>query len=381
MSSPARVLTGLDSDATEHYLAQFEEPAGYLDFARVGPPSRPVAEAVSAAVAATVTAGPTTIDDLMATQDRVIASVSRLSGFPPDSIALVPNTSTGLFQAAFALSGQVVVGRHEFPSNVYPWVRAEEAGRLEVRAVEPGRARMTPGFVNSVIEERTTAVSVSAVDFATGYRADLAGLRQAIGDRLLIVDGIQGFGAVDLPWPLADVLVVGGQKWLRAGWGTGFLALSPRASQRLHPLLSGWTGAERPSGYDGRIHPRAPGAAQHSLTNLSPVVDAGFAAALELVEQVTPQWIERRIAERVDELLEALDRVGAQVRSPRARDDRAGIVSFALPDVDPQSLAGPLAGAGISATVHPGQVRVSVHATTGSDSVQTLAGVLEAASR
>ncbi len=38
---------------------------------------------------------------------------------------------------------------------------------------------------------------VSLVDFRTGYRADLAALRDVIGDRLLIVDAIQGFGAVD----------------------------------------------------------------------------------------------------------------------------------------------------------------------------------------
>ena len=36
------------------------------------------------------------------------------------------------------------------------------------------------------------AVAVSLVDFRTGYLADLEGIRQVIGDRLLIVDAMQG---------------------------------------------------------------------------------------------------------------------------------------------------------------------------------------------
>ena len=34
----------------------------------------------------------------------------------------------------------------------------------------------------------------------------------------------------------------GGQKWLRAGWGTGYLALSDRAVERLTPVFSGYLG-------------------------------------------------------------------------------------------------------------------------------------------
>ena len=359
------------------YLAQFAEPVGYLDHARVGPPSRAVATAVASAVQATVTAGPDTVDQLMTAKQDVIHSVAGLSGFPADGITLVPNTSTGLFQVAFALSGEVAYGGTEFPANHYPWVRAAEAGLLAVRDIASPDGRTTPDAVAAAMSTRTTAVAVSAVDFATGYRADLPGLREAIGDRLLVVDGIQGFGAAEFPWTVADVLVVGGQKWLRAGWSTGFLALSERALDRLHPLLSGWTGVERPTAYDGTIQARAAGAEQYSITNLSPAADAGFAAALRLVESVGPAWIEQRIADRVDEVLTALDRIGALVRSPRSRTERAGIVSFQLPDRSSAQVHRRLTTAGISATAHKGYVRVSVHASTGPESVHALLDALE----
>src|SRR5690606_39818616 len=56
---------------------------------------------------------------------------------------------------------------------------------------------MTPDRVAAALTPETSVVSVSAVDFRTGYRADLAALREVAGDRLLVVDGIQGFGVVD----------------------------------------------------------------------------------------------------------------------------------------------------------------------------------------
>ncbi len=104
---------------------------------------------------------------------------------------------------------------------------------------------------------------MSLVDFRTGYLADLEGIRQVIGDRLLIVDAMQGFGVVDAPYEVADVVVSGGQKWVRAGWGTGFLALSDRAAERLTPVFSGFSAPseEMPAG-------RGPGAAVRGARRL-----------------------------------------------------------------------------------------------------------------
>ena len=63
-----------------------------------------------------------------------------------------------------------------------------------------------------------------------------------IGDRLLIVDAMQGFGAVDADYAAADVVCGNGYKWLRAGRGTGFAWFGERALERIAPVLSGWAG-------------------------------------------------------------------------------------------------------------------------------------------
>ncbi|MET0453182.1 MAG: aminotransferase class V-fold PLP-dependent enzyme, partial [Mycobacterium sp.] len=283
------------------YLLQFSEPAGYLDFARFGPPSHTVLDATARLSEKATHAGPATVDELMREETRAKAAAARLCGSDVDHVVLQPHTSLGLLQAAFnAPGGTVLVSASEFPANTYPWARAEQAGRLTVQRLPGGY--VTADRIAEALTDDVTIVSVSAVDYRTGYRADLAALREVVGDRVLVVDGIQGFGVIEAPWEVADILVVGGQKWLRAGWGTGFAALSDRALERMDPVLSGWTGARDPGLFDDEIHPADSTAAAWSISNLSPVTSGAFAAALELVEETGVGGIAAHIASRVDAL-------------------------------------------------------------------------------
>ncbi|MGF6882778.1 selenocysteine lyase/cysteine desulfurase/predicted transcriptional regulator YheO [Nocardia sp. GAS34] len=355
------------------YLLQFDEPAGYLDFARFGPPSHAVLDTTASLLHEATTAGPATVDNLMLQEIRARAAVSRLSGSDTDHVVLLPHTSLGLFQAAFGFGGEVLVSAAEFPANTYPWARAEQDGRLVVRRLAGGY--VTPERVAAGLTDEITTVSVSAVDFRTGYRADLAALRDVVGDRLLVVDGIQGFGITEEPWQVADILVVGGQKWLRAGWGTGFAVLSDRALERMDPVLSGWTGARDPGLFNDEIRPPDTTAAAWSLTNLSPITSGAFAAALELVEEAGPGTIAARIAERIGEFSDVLAGVGAQIVS--AVDRRAGILAFTLPGHSAEQVGLALTSAGIAATVRPEHVRLSPHASTPPASADLLRSALE----
>lgn len=163
------------------YAGEFGEPAGYLDFARFGPPSRTVTETTARLLAGSARAGPSTVDDLMRHEARAKAAVARLCRTDTDHVVLVPNTSQGLFQAAFAARGEVLVPVSEFPANTVPWARAEEAGLLKPRSMRPPKGHVTADAVAAELTASITLVSVSAVDFRTGYRADLAALRETAG--------------------------------------------------------------------------------------------------------------------------------------------------------------------------------------------------------
>jgi len=360
------------------YLLQFTESAGYLDFARFGPPSYAVLDATARLSEQSAHAGPATVDELMRQEVRAKAAAARLCGSDTDHIVLQPHTSMGLLQAAFSVpGGTVLVSEAEFPANTYPWARAEQTGRVTVRRLRAGH--VTPDAVAEALTDDVTVVSVSAVDFRTGYRADLAALRDVIGDRLFVVDGIQGFGVIEAPWEVADVLVVGGQKWLRAGWGTGFTKLSDRMLERMDPVLSGWTGARDPGLFDNTIHPPESTAAAWSISNLSPVTSGAFAEALELVEDAGVAAIAARIAERVDALQDMLESLGATIVS--ATDRRAGILAFTLPGQPAEQVGIALNSAGIAATVRPEHVRLSPHASTSLDVVDEVRSALTALAR
>ena len=128
---------------------------------------------------------------------------------------------------------------------------------------------------------------MSLVDFRTGYLADLEGIRQVIGERLLIVDAMQGFGVVDAPYEVADIVIAGGQKWVRAGWGTGFLALSERAAG---DTCSGLLGLQRDRALTDcpwtRCGPPPRALRAFQVSHPDSIAQARFAAALEEIAAV-----------------------------------------------------------------------------------------------
>ena len=366
--------------AESAYLASFVEDPLYLNHASYGPPSRAVLDTGARLMADAAAGGPDASARLHSEDTRAKAAISRLTGTPADHVALTANTSLGLMQVAFGIGGgDVLLSADEFPANVYPWLRARDVGLLGVRMLPRADAPLlvTPELVDASLTDDVVAVSVSAVDFRTGLVADLAGIRAVVGDRLLVVDGIQGFGVADLDWSLADALVVGGQKWLRAGWGAGFVSLSERGLDRIRPVLGSWTGVEGPTRYDGEEHDPLPDAGRHSITNLSPFATGSLATALELVEGVGVARIAERVSDTAAALIAALDAAGVPVLSPREPGLRAGIVVAGVADSAAPLAHARLAAAGVTSTLHgTDRIRFSVHASTTTAAVETAAAVL-----
>jgi selenocysteine lyase/cysteine desulfurase len=361
------------------YAAHFDTPAGYLDFARFGPPSRDAVAATARAMEESARADHRTVDGLMRAEAAARDTAARLAGTDRRHTVLLPNASTGLFHAALGIKeGVVLVPRTDFPANHYPWRRTAGLGRATPRWLDPAPGRgVTPHLVRAALTDDVAAVSISAVDFRTGFRADLEALREAIGpDRLLIVDAIQAFGVAEMAWDSADVVVAGGQKWLRAGWATGFATLSDRALESLEPVLAGWTGVEDVGLFDGTEHPPAPDAQRWSITNLSPVTAAAFAAALDLVERHTVAAIEAAIAARITELTEVIEEHSGRILSPTDPTRRAGILSFTMPDHDPSLVAKALQAEGVTPTVRTDSLRFSPHASTPPEACDRVAAAL-----
>lgn len=361
----------------DDYVARFHEEPGYLDFASVGPAGETVtAEAVS--FQTLLTGGRFgALAPLFEQDARVRAAVAALTGFRADQVAFQPNTSQGLMHAVFGVRGGIALSAAEFPSLPFAAVRAQEAlGTITPQWLEADHGRLTPGSIREQIDDTTVAVAVSLVDFRTGYLADLEGIRQVIGDRLLIVDAIQGFGVVDVPYEVADVVAAGGQKWMRAGWGTGFLALSDRAIERLVPTWSGFMGSTHEALPLDEVPPPASAARAFTVSNGDPIAMARFSAALEELAGVGVQAVAERVALRVSQVIDIADEFALPVVSPRAEDERAGIVVLEPEPEQLTVLAAALHNHGVSVTVRGGTVRISPHASTSEESLELLRSAL-----
>lgn len=357
----------------EEFIARFEEEPGYLDFAHHGPVGRTVVEESNASLAQLAHSRFGSYATLLDQDERMRAAVAAIISFPAERIVFQPNTSEGLLHAIFGLTGEVALSLGEFPSSTFPVVRAQEAlGTIEPRWLETDHGRITPGTVKAQLTERTTAVVVSLVDFRTGALADLEGIRQVIGDRLLIVDAIQGFTAVDAPYEVADVVAAGGQKWARAGWGTGFLAMSDRAIERIRPVLSGFPGTDVEGMPLDEVPPPTHGVGAFRVSNPDPIAQARFAAALEEIAEVGVPVIAEHLAHRTSRVIDLADEFGIAVSSSRDEAERAGIVVI-TPEPDQLTvLTASLHNHGITVTARQGSVRISPHVTTDEESFAML---------
>lgn len=356
--------------ALETFRAAFVEEPGYLDFARLGPVGAPVAaeergyaEMLSRARFGSLTA--------LAEQDaRARAALSALLGFRPDQVALQPSSSQALMHVMFGLTGGVAASPAEFPAVGYAMARAAEAlGVLVPHALSA--ERLTPGVLRGQLTSSMRAVVVSLVDYGSGHLIDLEGIRQVVGDRLLIVDATQGAGVVDAPWHAADIIVGSGQAWLRAGPGTGYLALNDRAREQLTPVWSGWVAQGSSEPVHEVLVPES-GAGAFRVGRGDPSAHARLAAAVEAILGVGVTTIAPVVLERAGRVLELADEVGLPVISPRDDAARAGIV-VVEPDPDHFGiLAAAMHNHGITVTSSQGRVRLSAHVSTEGETLALL---------
>ncbi|KQR43910.1 hypothetical protein ASF82_10020 [Frigoribacterium sp. Leaf164] len=362
----------------DEFAAGFADEPGYFDFAKYGPISTPVAEEQRGLVDLQARSRHGSEIALDEQAGRVRRAVSALVGFPADQVVFQPNTSEGLLHTMFGLTGQIVLSAREYPSLPLAVTRASSALRvLDPVWMDPIYGAVTPALVQEHLTSSTTAVAVSAVDYRTGYLADLEGIRQVIGDRLLIVDAIQGLGVADLPWSLADVVMAGGQKWLRAGWGTGFLALSERAATELTPVFTGVAGSELALGgrYDQPVPVRA-GAAAFQVANPDPIAQARLATAAEAVTAVGVPAIAAAVAERASRLIDLADEAAVPVMSSRDEAERAGIVVLQPEPAQLTTLTAAFINHGVTATVRDTTVRLSTHVSNDDESFDMLRAAL-----
>ncbi|HIE39434.1 MAG TPA: aminotransferase class V-fold PLP-dependent enzyme [Anaerolineales bacterium] len=308
---------------------------------------------------------------------------ARLIGATPEEIGFVQNTSLGLNIAAQSLplepGDNVIFCDMEFPSNVYPWMLLERQRGVEARRIPHDGGGLTLAALERHADDRTRVVTVSSVEFLTGFRTDLEALGAWCRERSIyfVVDGIQSVGAVplDVRACYVDFLSCGGPKWLMGPIGLGFLYCRQELLERLTPPMAGCVsvvGREDWLDYDLTF---LPSAARFELGGSNLVGMVGLLSAVELLLEVGVEAIHARTLHLTDRLIADLERRGYRVASNLDPARRSAIVSFAVPG-DPQAAHARLQGAGVAVSLRETYIRVSPHGYNTEDEIARVGQVL-----
>jgi cysteine desulfurase/selenocysteine lyase len=328
-----------------------------------------------------------TDEDFAAPLRRARAAAARLVGADPDEIALGPNTSFGINLAAQCLpvpeGSTVVVSDREFPANVYPWMGPACPARLEI---VPADARGRPDedrILERLDRGDVSIFALSAVQFATGWRADLPRLGRFCRERgiFFVVDAIQALGQlpVDVREAEVDVLATGAQKWLCAPFGTGFAYVRRELHERMEPHVVGWTSLRASADYAALLDYRwgfVPDARRFEVATPPFQDHAGLAASLELLLEVGPGRIQDHVRGLLEPLVAWLEaHPEVETVSDMSPERRSGIFCFRPPRAEAAFAA--LTEAGVTCVLREGAIRLSPHLYNDADDVARVIRVLE----
>ena len=350
----------------------FAESAIYLNAAAVAPVPERARRAMADFNRRRSRVHELTESDFVAPLARCRSAAARLIGADPEEIALGGNTSFGINLAARCLplpaGSCVVTSDREFPANVYPWMGLTHKGvRLDlVPSDELGRPD-EQRILERLGQGDVSVLALSAVQFATGFRARLDTLGQACRERgiFFVVDAIQAIGQapVDVRAANIDILATGGHKWLCGPFGTGWAYVRRELHSLLEPHVVGWTAMRASQNLSSLLDYRwefEPDARRFEVATM-PLQDfLGLAHSMELLVEVGIPAIQAHLQTLLDPLIAwAEGREGVEPISDSTPEHRSGIVCFRPPK--PEAAFRALGEAGIVCALREGAIRISPH--------------------
>jgi cysteine desulfurase / selenocysteine lyase len=297
-------------------------------------------------------------DDL----DQIRAAIGRLIHAAPEDIAFIPSASHGL---ALVMSGfdwqpgdEIVTLENEFPNQLYA-----AYSRRGVRGIECAWHNL-----EQHITSRTRLALLSTVNYATGFRPNLAPVIDSLRRRgiLVYLDGTQSIGALEFDISLLkpDFVAVDAYKWMLAPNGAGFLYVNPDVRKWLRPNVIGWRSHFAWRNVDDLHHgaPLFAEAAEKYEGGMVPFPSLyGLQASLNLFEELGASNIEARVLELTVCLCEQLQTLSAEFYPLSNGCLPSQIVLARMPATDSSQIAQALEKQDIYVSAGKGYLRISSH--------------------
>jgi kynureninase len=277
------------------------------------------------------------LEDIFPRMASLKRSFAALAGCDVDEIALTTNISIALSTVASCLdlSGDrrtVILSELDFPTDGHVWLAWARKTGAEVRWLHsPDGLTIPLEEYDRAIDERTALVMVNRVLYRSSAIVDAKAVCAIARERgaLSFVDDYHGLGIVplDLHDLGCDLYTAGVLKWMLGGPGLVFLYARRDLLPRLEPAVTGWFGQREPFSFDAQhldFHPTA-----RRLEHGTPPAPVFFIAqgGMDIISEVGPAAIRERQGPLMDRVIARADELGLEVRTPRERTARGGVVN------------------------------------------------------
>ena len=356
----------------------------YMDHAAVSPLTRDMVYGMSMRADDIMENGRMTAGDWSEDIIQTRLMYAQIIGCGPDEVAFVHSTADGINLVANGLDWKqgdnVVLTDIDYPANIYPWMNQERHG-VELKWVSPredGRIRVED--LAGAVDAHTRVLALSFVQFTNGFRNDLNAIGELCASKgvHLVVDAIQGLGAIDLDVREMKIaaLAAHSRKWLLCPGGLGVLYVSRELLGRLHVTNPGADSVVDSQNYlDYKLVYRD-SAERFEPSDFNPMAVSATRAMLAMFTGLGMSYIENRIITLTDQLCEGLLEKGYRLLSPRQPHEKSGIVTFTAEPDDVDAISKKLLEARVVHTRRSGNIRLSPHFYNTAEEIDLVLGLL-----
>ena len=308
------------------------------------------------------------------------SNYGKLVGAPSERIAHMGNTVSGISVLANGLewkSGDhILLYIDEFPSNVMPFLNLRDRG-VDVEFITAPDGRLTPELFEAAIKPQTRLISVSSVQYLTGYLADLKTLSELCHSRNIIfsVDGIQSVGVIPMDVINAgiDFMAVGGHKWMMSPLGTGFLYVTGELQAQLKLANRGYMGHLNPMDFGNFEQELTPDAKRFEMGAFNASGMVGAEKATELLLECGVESIYRHVHKLLSQFEWGLEELPYKLMYQFEDSELSGICMFShIDDSKNEAIFQKLSESDVNISLRGGGLRLAPHYYNSSDEIEQL---------
>lgn len=311
--------------------------------------------------------------------EKLHTEFARLIGAKPADIAVASSATEQLASLAWAImpkSGSTILtSAIVFPTTVYPFSRVARHTGAKVQFVAGENGYVDPEKLLEKIDDNTSVVCLSHVEFGSGQRYDLALFSEVCHAHgaLLVVDATQSAGAVPINAPQSgvDALVCAGYKWLCGPFGASVMYLAPNLQKTLDPGLVGFRSNQDIWKLDVDYQDYPDTAQRFEFSTMAYGCAHGLAESISYLNQLGVENIMSHNLTLAELVTEGLQECGAEVFSPQDQNEKTSIVSARFPNVDSKSIVEGLGAENIIISPRRDFFRFSPHLYNTAEEVNT----------